>query len=117
MKMMTFADQEKMAQQLWRPLRELPWWDRAVLYLNPNVIEELLELIFSKPRQNQGSLTKSQKDSFNNAIQQSIGDGSYNTIAQIHSVMSHNMHGFMDPRWTLPVFKECSDARVDGTTR
>ena len=95
MKMMTFADQEKLAERFWKPLRELPWWDRATVHLNPNVIDELLELIYSKPRKNQGSLTNAEKDNFNSAIQQSIGDGSYNTIAQIHSVMSHNMHGFM----------------------
>jgi tyrosinase len=67
----------------------------SVTHVDQSIID-LLNLALSRPRKNQASLSQSERDAFNNAVQAAEADGSYGRIADIHMDMSHRMHTMMN---------------------
>ena len=52
-------------------------------------------------RLNQKNLPQTEKDAFKNAVRKLVTDGAYKSLINIHSDMSHNMHGSMGPTGLL----------------
>src|SRR5438067_2345532 len=48
-------------------------------------------------RLDQKDMPQADQDAFKEAVRKLVTDGTYNTLINIHSDMSHNMHGSMGP--------------------